>query len=107
MEKTETIKKRRVDVHSPSLEAAVTLTDVSKVYDVGTIKVHALSGVTLSVPRGKFIVLLGPSGSGKTTMLNLIGGIDHPTEGEILVDGGDIGSLDEDLLLYLGVNCRW
>ena len=79
----------------PPSEAAVTLTDVFKVYDVGAIKVHALSGVTLSVARGEFIVLLGPSGSGKTTMLNLVGGIDHPTKGEILVDGGDIGSLDE------------
>jgi putative ABC transport system ATP-binding protein len=79
----------------PPSEAAVVLKGISKVYDVGMVKVHALSRVTLSVSRGEFVVLLGPSGSGKTTMLNLVGGIDYPTEGEIHVDGTNIGSLDE------------
>jgi putative ABC transport system ATP-binding protein len=76
-------------------EATVLLHQVSKVYAVGTVKVHALRRVTLAVPRGEFVVLLGPSGSGKTTLLNLVGGIDRPTEGKVYVDGADLGALDE------------
>ncbi len=76
-------------------DAIVYLQDVSKVYDMGAVKVHALRRVTLAVPRGDFVVLLGPSGSGKTTLLNLVGGIDFPTEGKISIDGHDLSSLDE------------
>ncbi len=79
-----------------SLEApAVSLRSVTKEYDMGTVKVHALKRVSLSIPRGEFVVLLGPSGSGKTTLLNLVGGIDFPTGGEVTVDGANLSSMDE------------
>jgi putative ABC transport system ATP-binding protein len=76
-------------------EAAVLLRRVSKAYEMGSVSVHALRGVTLSVQRGDFTVLLGPSGSGKTTLLNLVGGIDRPTAGEVIVDGTSLAELDE------------
>lgn len=73
----------------------VLLEKVSKVYRMGEVEVHALKEVSLEVHRGEFIVVLGPSGSGKTTMLNLIGGIDTPTSGKIVVGGRDISRLSE------------
>jgi len=71
------------------------LEDVSRSYQMGLMEVKALTGVTLDVVRGEFIVILGPSGSGKTTLLNLIGGIDSPSSGKITVDGIEITALDE------------
>ena len=71
------------------------LEDVSRSYQMGMVEVKALSGVSLEVPGGEFIVILGPSGSGKTTLLNLVGGIDSPTSGRISVGGLDITTLDE------------
>lgn len=71
------------------------LENVSRVYKMGLVEVRALSNVSLSIQKGEFIVILGPSGSGKTTMLNLIGGMDSPTSGNILSDGINITSLDE------------
>ena len=69
--------------------------DVSKVYRVGDLEVHALNGVSVDLARGEFAVLLGPSGSGKSTLLNILGGLDTPTSGEVryldhaLDQGGD------------------
>jgi len=62
---------------------------------MGLVEVKALTGVTLDITRGEFIVILGPSGSGKTTLLNLVGGIDSPSSGKITVDGIEISALDE------------
>ncbi len=70
--------------------AIVTLDDVSRRYHVGSEVVTALEGVTLSVDAGDFVVVLGPSGSGKTTILNMIGALDVPTSGRIVIDGHDI-----------------
>jgi len=78
-----------------SEDVIVSLQEVSKVYDMGAVKVHALRGITLDIARGEFVVLLGPSGSGKTTLLNLVGGIDYPTEGQISVDGMNLSALNE------------
>lgn len=63
----------------------VTIDNVSKIYDMGIMQVHALKNVSLKVVRGEFIVILGPSGCGKTTLLNLIGAIDRPTKGNIRI----------------------
>jgi putative ABC transport system ATP-binding protein len=59
------------------------------------VEVRALTGVSLDITRGEFIVILGPSGSGKTTLLNLVGGIDSPTSGKITVDGIELSALDD------------
>ena len=68
----------------------ITLTNISKTYPLGRIRVRALADVTLTIGRGDFIALAGPSGSGKTTLLNLIGCIDKPDEGRIVVDDVDV-----------------
>ena len=72
--------------------------DVSRVYTAGDHSLRALDHIDLSLPAGKFIVVLGPSGAGKSTLLNLIGGLDSPTEGKIAVDGFDISMLTNDQL---------
>lgn len=73
-----------------SEQLEVELCDVSKTYLMGDVEVGALRGVSLGIKRGEMIVILGPSGSGKTTILNLIGGLDSPTEGRVIVEGKDI-----------------
>ena len=73
----------------------VLLEGVSKTYTMGEIEVKALKEVDLTVTQGEFLVALGPSGSGKTTMLNIIGGIDSPTGGKVIVGGHDISTLNE------------
>ncbi|MGD9405705.1 MAG: ABC transporter ATP-binding protein [Anaerolineae bacterium] len=79
-------------------EAQVQLHNVTKTYQMGEVQVHALNGLDLSIQEGEFVVIVGPSGSGKTTTLNLIGGLDTPTSGELLVAGTDIAGYDEDAL---------
>ncbi len=73
----------------------IALQDVSKTYRMGEVEVHALRDLHLEIPRGQFVVLLGPSGSGKTTTLNLLGGLDRPTSGRVLVEGEDIAQYDD------------
>jgi len=77
-------------------EPAVLVTGLSKVYATGETEVRALSDAAFAVEPGEFVVLLGPSGSGKTTCLNLIGAIEEPTAGSLLVDGVELVGLDED-----------
>ncbi len=67
--------------------------NVSKIYSSGEHEMRALDGVDLELPEGKFIVILGPSGAGKSTLLNLLGGLDSPSEGQIIVGGQDISTL--------------
>ena len=71
----------------------VTVRDVHKEYRRDTQAVPVLAGLSLEIEAGDFVALMGPSGSGKTTLLNLIGGIDQPTSGEVIVDGESIGRL--------------
>jgi putative ABC transport system ATP-binding protein len=75
--------------------------DLTKVYSTGRIEVVALKDVTLSVRRGEFLGVTGPSGSGKSTLMNLLGGLDTPSEGHIKVEGKFISDLNkEELALY-------
>ncbi len=78
-----------------SAEVLISVRQVHKSYRRGSITIPVLAGITLDIPKGAFLALMGPSGSGKTTLLNLIAGLDRPTRGEIVVDGTDIGKLDE------------
>ncbi|MCD6483756.1 MAG: ABC transporter ATP-binding protein [Candidatus Odinarchaeota archaeon] len=75
--------------------------NVHKIYDTGAVKVHALRGINLAVRKGEFIAIMGPSGSGKSTLLNLLGALDKPTSGEVLIDGVDISKLNSDQLAKL------
>jgi putative ABC transport system ATP-binding protein len=79
----------------------VEATDVKKTYMLGKIPVEALRGVNLKVESGDFVSILGPSGSGKSTMLNLIGALDKPTSGTLLIDGVDISKLGANQLADL------
>lgn len=78
--------------------AIVEFKDVSRVYTSGDHELKALDGVNMTLDEGKFIVILGPSGAGKSTLLNLLGGLDSPTSGKIIVEGKDISTLSEDEL---------
>ena len=73
----------------------VRATDVARVYPTGATAVSALDGVTLEVRRGEFLAVMGPSGSGKSTLLNILGGLERPTRGSVVVDGVDLSAMDE------------
>jgi putative ABC transport system ATP-binding protein len=75
------------------MSTLVTIRGVTKTYQRGGEKIEALHGIDLDIPEGDFVALMGPSGSGKTTLLNLIGGLDTPTAGSILVGGQRIDQL--------------
>ncbi|HEX7043610.1 MAG TPA: ABC transporter ATP-binding protein [Burkholderiales bacterium] len=83
------------------MEPTVVCRKVSKVYRQDAVAVHALVDVDLVIPRQDFLCLYGPSGSGKTTLLNLIGGLDRPTSGEIVVDGRRIDDMESGALAHL------
>ena len=72
----------------------VEISNLYKEYGTGENKVKALDGISLSIEKGEFVAIVGFSGSGKTTLLNMIGGLDNPSSGEIVIDGKNI----EDLL---------
>ena len=72
--------------------------DLRKIYGVGETQVNALNGIDLTVKRGEFVAIVGSSGSGKTTFLNMVGGLDVPTSGEIIVDQKKIQELSDDEL---------
>ncbi len=83
------------------MPAIVDVRDVSKVYKLDKSEVHALRGVSLEIHRGEFLSIAGPSGSGKTTLLNLVGCVDKPSGGRVVVDGRDTTALSERQLTDL------
>ncbi|MCR4814610.1 MAG: ABC transporter ATP-binding protein [Lachnospiraceae bacterium] len=72
--------------------------NLCKEYGKGEIKVDALKNVSFDVEQGEFVAIVGPSGSGKSTLLHILGGVDTPTSGEVIISGTDIGKLDENNL---------
>ena len=80
------------------MEKIVELKKVSKVYKVGENEFKALDNIDLSLNKGEMIVILGPSGAGKSTLLNLIGGMDTPTKGSVIIDGEDISKYNSNKL---------
>ena len=82
----------------------VRVTDVTKVFKLGKIDVHALKGVDLEIIKGDYISIMGPSGSGKSTLFNMIGGLDKPSSGKVFIDEVDIAQLDAYELAWL--RCR-
>jgi putative ABC transport system ATP-binding protein len=83
------------------LETIVEAIELEKTYLLGKVPVNALNGVNLKVDRGDFLAILGPSGSGKSTLLNLIGALDKPTRGRLMIEGIDISTLNDNQLTDL------
>ena len=79
----------------------IEIREVWKTYRMGDEEVHALRGVTLDVIRGEYLSIMGPSGSGKTTLFNMVGALDSPSKGHVLVNGHDMGSLSQEQVAYL------
>jgi len=86
------------DTPATQLESVFVAREITKVYSMGEIDVHALRGVDLDLYRGEFVVLLGPSGSGKSTLLNILGGLDTPTSGTVHFHNHEITNFDDTKL---------
>jgi len=84
-----------------SNDTIIQLENVHKIYRMGTQKVTALAGVSISFRRGSFWAVMGPSGSGKSTMMNIVGCLDHLTSGRYILEGRDVSTLDDDSLSEL------
>ena len=76
----------------------IDIRDITKVYEMGEEKVHALSGVTVGVERGEYVAIMGPSGSGKSTLMNLIGCLDTPSSGSYVLNGKEVARMSDDEL---------
>ena len=77
---------------SSGQDTVISLRDISRIYDLGEVRVEALKGVSLDITRGQFVAIMGTSGSGKSTMLNILGCLDRPTSGTYHLDGIDVST---------------
>jgi putative ABC transport system ATP-binding protein len=82
-------------------ERVIQATNLTKVYKMGEVEVHALRGLTMTVDRGEVVAIMGPSGSGKSTLMNIVGCLDHPTSGEYILDGENVSELRDDQLAVI------
>ena len=87
-------KKNNVE-GTKRMSSFVALKEVKKIYRMGEVEIMAAAGIDFEIQKGEFAVVVGPSGAGKTTVLNILGGMDTATEGEVLVDGHDIASYSQ------------
>ena len=80
------------------MSALIELKGITRTYRLGDETLHALDGVSLAIEPGEFVAIVGPSGSGKTTLANIIGGLDRPTSGSVVVDGNDLSHVRDNKL---------
>ena len=78
----------------------ISLSGITKFYNTGRVKVRALKGIYLDIHRGEFIGIIGPSGSGKSTLMHILGGLDQPTSGEVVVSGQSFGGMSHEALAH-------
>jgi putative ABC transport system ATP-binding protein len=76
----------------------IRIQEITKIYKMGEVEVHALRGVSLEIAEGEFAAIMGPSGSGKSTLMNIIGCLDQPTSGRYWLDGTDVSTLNDNSL---------
>jgi putative ABC transport system ATP-binding protein len=76
----------------------IQIQDITKVYQMGNVQVHALRGVSMSITEGELVAIMGPSGSGKSTLMNIIGCLDQPTSGQYWLDGIDVNQMNDNNL---------
>ncbi len=79
-------------------DEVVVAQDLTKIYRMGTVEVHALRGLSVTIRRGEVVAIMGPSGSGKSTLMNILGCLDRPTSGEYYLDGERVSELSDDQL---------
>lgn len=87
-----------------SFMSLIEIIELNKIYDKTKIPVHALKDINLKIEKGEFAAIVGPSGSGKTTLLNIIGGLDFPTSGKVLINGIDISTFKSEELIDFRLN---
>ena len=83
------------------MEELIKLVDIKKVYNLGSVKVNALRGVSMVINRGEMLSIMGPSGSGKSTLMHIMGFLDRPSEGEYIFKGQSISQFDDDKLAFI------
>ena len=83
------------------MESIITLSGITKFYQVGTQTVKALRGVDIEIKRGEYVAIMGPSGSGKSTLMNVLGALDTPTDGDYLLNGTNVSHLSDEELAQI------
>ena len=81
---------------APKGDATLQTANLKREYRIGREPVHALDDVSIEIRQGEFVAIMGPSGSGKSTLLNLLGGLDQPTSGKVILDGHDLSEYNEE-----------
>ena len=76
----------------------ITLKNISKIYNSGSVETIALENISFSIKKGEFVAIMGPSGSGKSTLMHILGALDNPTKGEYILDNQNVSKLTEDEL---------
>jgi putative ABC transport system ATP-binding protein len=87
---------REIESSAAGAQTVIKIEDLTKVYQMGEVEVHALRGVSLEVSAGELVSIMGPSGSGKSTVMNIIGCLDQPTAGRYWIEGQDVSRLNDD-----------